>query len=104
MACRAKISCAVLVLLATAVFAADDLEAVRGLIKDRVDQGKAVGLVVGIVDEHGPRVAGNGHDGDTVFEIGSVTKLFTSLLLADMIERAEVKPDDPVSKYLPSSV
>ena len=42
--------------------------------------------------------------GDTVFEIGSVTKVFTALLLADMARRGEVKLTDPVAKYLPASV
>jgi CubicO group peptidase (beta-lactamase class C family) len=98
-------------LLSTAVLAAQD--DVRTLIKNRVDQGKGVSIAVGVVDERGQRVVGYGRvsdaaspepDGDTVFEIGSITKVFTSLLLADMIERGEVKPDDPVSKYLPASV
>ena len=43
-------------------------------------------------------------DGDTLFEIGSITKVFTALLLQDMIERGEMKLDDPVQKYLPNSV
>jgi CubicO group peptidase (beta-lactamase class C family) len=43
-------------------------------------------------------------DGDTVYEIGSVTKVFTSLILADMIEKGEVKADDPVAKFLPATV
>ncbi len=37
----------------------------------------------------------------TVFEVGSISKAFTGLLLADMILRGEVALDDPVSKYLP---
>ena len=32
-------------------------------------------------------------DGDTIFEIGSVSKVFTSLLLADMVNRKEVTLD-----------
>jgi D-alanyl-D-alanine-carboxypeptidase/D-alanyl-D-alanine-endopeptidase len=36
-----------------------------------------------------------------VFEIGSITKVFTGVLLADMANRGEVRPDDPASKYLP---
>jgi D-alanyl-D-alanine-carboxypeptidase/D-alanyl-D-alanine-endopeptidase len=36
-----------------------------------------------------------------MFEIGSITKVFTALLLADMVERGEVKLDDPVAMYLP---
>jgi CubicO group peptidase (beta-lactamase class C family) len=41
---------------------------------------------------------------DTIFEIGSVTKVFTSLLLADMAARGEVALTDPVEKYLPAGV
>jgi CubicO group peptidase (beta-lactamase class C family) len=43
-------------------------------------------------------------DGDTVFFIGSVTKTFTSLLLAEMAARGEVALDDPAAKYLPESL
>ena len=43
-------------------------------------------------------------DGDTVFEIGSISKVFTSLLLADMVVKGEVTLSDPISKYLPATV
>src|SRR5439155_26317893 len=43
-------------------------------------------------------------DANTVFEIGSVTKVFTSLLLAEAVRRGEVALTDPVSKYLPPNV
>ena len=43
-------------------------------------------------------------NGDTIFEIGSVTKVFTSLLLSDMVQRGEVALADPVAKYLPADV
>ncbi len=74
---------------------------------------RAVAIVVGIVDEHGSRVVScgkldngtdQGVDGDAVFEIGSVGKTFTVLLLQDMIERGEMTLDDPVARYLPRSV
>ena len=39
-----------------------------------------------------------------LFEIGSITKVMTALLAADMAHRGEVKLDDPVQKYLPDSV
>ena len=84
---------------------------VQTLIDNRVNTTKkAVGLVVGTVDATGIHIYSAGRtavggtekpDGRTLFEIGSITKVFTSLLLADMIERGEVKADDPVSKYLP---
>ncbi|MGM1059016.1 serine hydrolase domain-containing protein [Saccharothrix sp. Mg75] len=38
---------------------------------------------------------------DTRFEIGSVTKTFTALLLAEMVRRGEVRYDDPVDDHLP---
>jgi len=37
----------------------------------------------------------------TIFQIGSVTKVFTALLLADMAERGEVRLSDPAARYLP---
>ncbi len=41
-------------------------------------------------------------DRDSIFEIGSVSKVFTGVLLADMIRRGEVALDDPVSKHAPA--
>jgi len=39
-----------------------------------------------------------------LLEIGSVTKVFTALLLADMAERGEVQLDDPIARHLPPAV
>jgi CubicO group peptidase (beta-lactamase class C family) len=69
-------------------------------------------MVAGVVDEGGTRIASYGASGvaglamdaDTVFEIGSITKVLTALMLADMAARGEVAVDDPVTKYLPPSV
>jgi CubicO group peptidase (beta-lactamase class C family) len=40
-------------------------------------------------------------DGESVFEIGSITKVFTGSILADMVLKAEVSLNDPVQRYLP---
>jgi CubicO group peptidase (beta-lactamase class C family) len=40
---------------------------------------------------------------DTLFELGSVTKAFTAILLADAIERGEVHLDDPVGEPFATS-
>jgi len=87
---------------------------IRQILVDRIDaQHQSVGIVVGIIGPEGRRVVAYGHlekgdtrplNGDTVFEIGSITKVFTSLLLADMVQRGEVSLDDPVAKYLPPGV
>ncbi|MFI8079719.1 serine hydrolase domain-containing protein [Kitasatospora sp. NPDC086009] len=39
---------------------------------------------------------------DTRFALGSVTKTFTGLLLAEMAARGEVGYDDPIDRYLPA--
>src|SRR4029078_8675750 len=43
-------------------------------------------------------------DADSVFEIGSITKVSTAIRLADMADRGEVALDDPVAKFLPDGV
>ncbi|HEX3107684.1 MAG TPA: serine hydrolase, partial [Thermoanaerobaculia bacterium] len=86
---------------------------IRAILADRIDvQRQGVGIVVGVIDPSGRRTvaytstktAEKPVDANTVFEIGSVTKVFTSLLLADAVQRGEVALTDPVSKYLPPGV
>src|SRR6185312_13288250 len=43
-------------------------------------------------------------DENTIFAIGSNTKVFTTILLADLVNKGLVKLDDPIEKYLPSNV
>jgi D-alanyl-D-alanine-carboxypeptidase/D-alanyl-D-alanine-endopeptidase len=43
-------------------------------------------------------------DSRTIFEIGSITKVFTATLLAEMAEERLVALDDPVQRYLPDDV
>lgn len=87
---------------------------IQTILQDNVGlDGQADGLVVGVVDERGTRIVAAGElsggtdhkvDGDTLFRIGSITKVFTALLLQDMVDRGEMKLDDPVHRYLPASV
>lgn len=91
---------------------ARDLGELKALLDNRTGEGrKAVGIVVGLVDGSGERFVVSGTtapggttapDPDSVFEIGSITKVFTSLVLADMVVRGEVGLDDPVAKLLPA--
>jgi CubicO group peptidase (beta-lactamase class C family) len=87
---------------------------IHAILADRIDRDhQSVGIVVGVIDQQGRRIVGYGSldqgdprpvDGDTLFEIGSVTKILTSLLLAEMAQRGEVALSDPVAKYLPRGV
>ncbi len=87
---------------------------IRAILQERIDKNKkSVGIVGGVIDSKGRQVVGYGKlgnenagepDGNTVFEIGSITKAFTAILLADMAQRGEVSLNDPISKHLPKSV
>jgi D-alanyl-D-alanine-carboxypeptidase/D-alanyl-D-alanine-endopeptidase len=86
---------------------------IRGILADRVNAGQSVGIGAGVIEPTGRRVVAYGKlakddtrplNGDTLFEIGSMTKVFTSLLLSDMVQRKDVALSDPVAKFLPPGV
>ena len=60
------------------------------------------GVTIGVVQHGVVRVFSYGTaKPDSVFEIGSITKTFTGLILAQMVEQGKVKLDDPVRELLP---
>jgi serine-type D-Ala-D-Ala carboxypeptidase/endopeptidase len=82
------------------------------IVRERVDGKRSTGIVAGVVFSDGrTRVvaygdAGGGErlDASSVFEIGSITKVFTATLLSDMVQRGEVEFGDPVARFLPKTV
>ena len=87
---------------------------IRKILVQRIDEYRqSVGIVVGMLGPTGRRIVSCGAlekddprplTGDTVFEIGSITKVFTALLLTDMVQHGEVALSDPVATYLPAQV
>ena len=85
-------------------------EAIRQVLVERIDEQKrSVGIVVGVVEGGQRRVVSYGRiatddsrevDGDTVFEIGSITKVFTAILLADLAGEGAVEFETPVQRLL----
>ena len=81
-------------------------DAIRDILGRRVDvQKQTVGIAVSVVapSRHsfvswGSQTVGSNRPitSETVFEIGSITKVFTALLLADMSRKGMVGLDDPV--------
>lgn len=71
--------------------------AVAGLVYALVTpDGQVTGQLPGSAGEPlGPHVS---------MEIGSITKVFTALLLADMTERGQAGLDDPIGRHLPAEV
>lgn len=83
------------------------------ILKTTVDGGRATGLVLGVMEADGStRVVAYGDAGagakplstDSVFEIGSVTKVFTTTLLADMAQKGEVQLAAPAQAYAPAGM
>ena len=95
----------------TAVAAADPAvlpARIAKVAQQYADAGVYPAMVLVMVDDGHVQVAGFGQladgrapDGDTVFEIGSVTKTFTALLLAHEVEAKAVSLDTPVATLLP---
>ena len=107
------IACASATSIATAQQWPPSDSAIRGWIKSRVDSKMSAGIVVGLLDRGRTRVVSYAAPGsarsasldrESVVEIGSITKTFTTTLLADMVVRGEVRLDDPVARYLPQTV
>jgi CubicO group peptidase (beta-lactamase class C family) len=93
-------------------FTDGDAASIKTFLHENFDHTNS-GMVIGLLDEHGTRIFSAGNldngtsqkvDADTVFEIGSITKTFTVLLLEDMVTRGQMKLEDPVAKYLPKTV
>ena len=68
-----------------------------------------VPIVVGIISPDGTQVSGYGNisnsnstnvDGNTVFDIASISKTFVAIILADMVNQGLVNLNDPIDKYL----
>jgi len=93
-------------------FTDEEAAGIRTFLDDNFRQTNAC-IVIGLADQRGNKIFSAGKldnstdrdvNGDTVFFIGSVSKTFTTLLLQDAVERGEMKLDDPVAKYLHSSI
>ena len=87
---------------------------VQKIIDDRVEAEYAPAIVVGIVRKDGTKEfyfagtlqAGGTEevDKDTIFEIGSITKMFTTLLMTLMEEDGDLEFSDTAQRFLPAGV
>ncbi len=86
-------------------------ERVDRLVQPYVDNEVIVGMTIGVLHEGRETTFGYGRmskadarvpDGESVFEIGSASKVFTGVLLADAVMQGQVKLDQPAGDLLPS--
>jgi CubicO group peptidase (beta-lactamase class C family) len=86
-------------------WAIPDSNRVRDLIDQRMTGRDGAGMIVGIIEDGRRRFVTGGpagaapFDRDTLFEIGSISKLFTATLLSIMITEGKVALHDPVTRY-----
>lgn len=83
-------------------------------IELRIENGVNTGIVVGIIDANGTTYfysyglksmkTNEPIDKNSIFEIGSISKAFTGILLADMVLKDKMKLYDPLQKYLPEGI
>ena len=102
----------ILSLSGAAALAAPTLDAaMRERAENLVRDGKHASLVIAVIDGKDSAVYGFGRarpgdsgvpDADTVYEIGSVTKTMTGLLLADAVVTGKARLDQPVAELLPA--
>jgi CubicO group peptidase (beta-lactamase class C family) len=88
-------------------------DSIRLILQQEVQNKRSVGIAAGYITAQGKEVIcagqtalvnGKQPDGNTLFEIGSISKVFTSIILADMVLKKQVNLNDPISKYLPATV
>jgi serine-type D-Ala-D-Ala carboxypeptidase/endopeptidase len=86
---------------------------VKNFILDQIVNKSKAAIVIGFVDPNGTRIFSFGNiskannvpvNENTLFDIGSITKTFTTLLLADMVKQGIINLNDPIEKYLPANV
>ena len=102
-----------LVYFSSISWADTDAGNLEAALETRIEHANGIGYVVVIIDGDERRIVtvglaskstGEALTEDSLFEIGSITKTFTGILLADMVLRGEVALDDTVASYLPRGI
>jgi CubicO group peptidase (beta-lactamase class C family) len=88
-------------------------EEFNAIVRPLLEKHKNMGFAVGVIQGDRMSVLGYGRialdnpappNGETVYEIGSITKVFTTYLLADLAREGIVALNDPISRHLPRNV
>ena len=89
------------------------LNEIKEVIKEEVDNGRSNSIVIGIIDNgiesyisYGSPFEGrtDSANENTVYEIASVTKVYVSTILADLVLKEKVNLDDFLIQYLPDTL
>ncbi len=89
------------------------LEDINKIIKEEVDNGRSSSIVVGIIDNGTESYACYGYpfegknklaDENTIYELASITKVYVSTILSDLVLKGKINLDDLLVKYLPDTL
>lgn len=89
------------------------VDSIYRIIKNEVAHKRSKSIIVGIVDANGRHIVSAGvlsdrdsrlPDGNTEYEIGSITKVVTGIMMADMSLKKQFKLTDPLLKFLPPGI
>ncbi len=83
---------------------------VKNTIRDAVDNGHRIGISLALINQHGTHYFSYGKmrassntvvSKNSLYGVGSLSKIFTALVFADMISKNEIQLDAPVNSFLP---
>ncbi len=81
-------------------------------IKRRIEEGLTPSIALAIIDTSGIQYFnfgltakhGKEVDENTIYEIGSISKVFTGILLAQQVQDGELKLEDEINNFLPDDI
>ncbi len=81
-------------------------------IERRIEEGLTPSITIAIIDSSGVKyfnfgkTAKNGQEVDenTIYEIGSISKVFTGILLAQKVLEGDLKLEDEINNFLPDDI
>jgi len=88
-------------------------QTIEEMLQERIDAGETPGIVAAVFKDGKTNYYAYGYadlaakrlvNSKTLFEIGSITKTFTTISLAHLAEEGKLSLDDPAQKYLPEGV
>ncbi|EMI23007.1 penicillin-binding protein AmpH [Rhodopirellula maiorica SM1] len=85
---------------------------VQKLAKTYIQSQSMMGVSIGVIQGAESATVHHGRTSEigpppndqTLYEIGSISKVFTGILVADAVKRGEIRLDQPVSELLPTAV
>ena len=81
-------------------------------IEKRIEEGVTPSIAIAIIDSSSiqyfsfGRTAEDGKkvDENTIYEIGSISKVFTAIILAQQVQKSELKLEDEINSFLPNDI